>query len=92
VMNLQNIQHFKRCFSKQKSSIAGHVCVSALRPCRYLTFKVQILIVLLIFVAMEFLSPYLTERFYIFRRYRGFSLTTFLQATKYSTPMVKHVS
>jgi hypothetical protein len=56
-------------FPNKKAPFVGHVCVHALRPCSCLTFKVQILIVLLIFVAMEFLSPYLRKRFCLFRRY-----------------------
>jgi hypothetical protein len=68
-MNAQKSQLLKRYFSKQKAPFVGHVCVYALRPCSCLTFKVQILIVLLIFVAMEFLSPYLRKRFCLFRRY-----------------------
>jgi hypothetical protein len=32
------------------------------------------------------------DKICIFHRYEGILVTTFLQATKYSTPMAKHVS
>jgi hypothetical protein len=78
MMNLQNSQLLKRYFSKQNALFVGHVCVYTLRPRSCFAFKVQILIVLLIFVAMEFLSPYLRKRVCLFRRYWGFSLTTYI--------------
>jgi hypothetical protein len=49
--------------------------------------EVLIPVVLLTFVAVEFLSPYFRKIFCIFRRYGGPSVTAFLQAKKYSTPM-----
>jgi hypothetical protein len=53
--------------------------------------EVQNLVVLLIFVVMEFISPYSRKRVCIFRRFGGICVTTFLQVTKYFTPMVNYV-
>jgi hypothetical protein len=52
--------------------------------------EVQIPVVLLTFVAVEFLSPYFRKIFCIFCRYGGPSVTTFLQAKNILPPWKTH--